>query len=1434
MVDRSDITEQHCMVDLSGVIDTVFDGDEPTITNQHKGDAQALSDIGSCDEGQDDAEQQESTAATGIASDSCNNVAAETESNTIAESLAIAPNNNSNTQSHEGSMDTSTGTALCDTASAKWYFVPDPKNNYDLDTKDGIQTVVKFNCSTEYESRYFGQGNIEASSLPNGVYEVVFGVSIRNFHVDKVKMITFVLIEECSSKRKEHDNATSVVDTGILELHYMEFRPYRFEGYPDESSITKHRPYLWSLDVRSIGHFSEGGTQHIPGIILTFTVSGNGRYVATLASTETPLTFLLILWDMKNVTGTDEETGRAIKGNNQEDPPQNASSFQPKACAGRVVFVPGAKDPEKDRDFHVSLSWDGSMVAVSERMKYLEAFPKTILSVYHHEGNNKHPQTIRSQTIPTTGTVLQPLSDQLLCAEIDSFQGYGIFHMQDSKNVDVKKELFLACDKERVLIFSMYPKWRHLHTITTVHRKYSWRMIGLQGQFLATTHTQYEATMVWDITPGSVGAILPKDDNFYSRWDTVAFSDDGSLMAAAIGKQTSVSLYWTAAWIMIGSCSSPTEGSSIFNMRFIQNDTHILAYIGFDDSHLKEEAIIIEIPSMTIVDRVIIPQAYAVRNLCRIGSEISFYSAYEATLDLLPSYIQPRAAYSDRCLTNLTPVEDKGIVITNQQPTELAAPSGLLYRFEMQSTFNFSTGNERTYLVVSIARRNDTPLKTITIPIWHYKCKDGMAVLLSSSLRLVVTSLRLIVIWQLPESLDDGPKLETVMHVDKSYHCMTCVHWELYGVAEDQGQNQDQNQGKNQDRDDVEIQYFRITKCFAFTNVDWVIDTVVSLFRGADTDCGTTILQYIAPHINSCYDTKYPSDSLMATICRKWKEYWFNLPQKTFLPDLLALPGTRWALRPDTALESNPLWILFERAKTELRFMGTVESLIDYCFCRARANKDLALLFPVLQCLHILVDPKDLHTVLGTQVLARFAYLPSKHRKYIIDHHTIVHPPQFRWRFWKSSTRPIYQCTGPIMQLANNYKHDILNKKFTRQLCTAPFGLLWRYKGNVVYKPDRSSTWSRNSPSWIRMLVALTWYKCKLMTEKHVHCHDFSLEMLDNPAIAALIEYKWNTIGFNYCMIRFVFQCCYYLLVLTVVLLQVYGGHNGTLFGAFIAIAVCSVLFLWLELIQILFELRINKNVCKFVTIIIRVFARIRLFFFIAFGATLAFAIALLHLLHSCPFESCGIESKFPSHFYGAISATILYMGGRYDSIEDELNSDNWPFQTLMVVFFFFTVVLMLNVLIALINKAFIDGDETWRLVWLQNRLRVIESVENLSFHLPGFREHYNYFPDEIYYSATAKEIEDLQAMYPRDFGNPDPAKNSFKPTTNDEPNVNSVAVFEKPNKEMKEELKQVKEQMAALQVQNAVIQGQNKMMQDQMRELQVMMSTLLSSKTDS
>ncbi|KAG0379296.1 hypothetical protein BGX24_000984, partial [Mortierella sp. AD032] len=62
-----------------------------------------------------------------------------------------------------------------------------------------------------------------------------------------------------------------------------------------------------------------------------------------------------------------------------------------------------------------------------------------------------------------------------------------------------------------------------------------------------------------------------------------------------------------------------------------------------------------------------------------------------------------------------------------------------------------------------------------------------------------------------------------------------------------------------------------------------------------------------------------------------------------------------------------------------------------------------------------------------------------------------------------------------------------------------------------------------------------------------------------------------------------------------------------------------------------------------------------------------------------------------------------------------------------------------------LINHAFDDCGRTWELDWLQNRMRYVESAENMSYAIPGFRESRNYFPNTIYYTATAFQVREYK-----------------------------------------------------------------------------------------
>ncbi|KAF9925248.1 hypothetical protein BGZ67_008798 [Mortierella alpina] len=351
--------------------------------------------------------------------------------------------------------------------------------------------------------------------------------------------------------------------------------------------------------------------------------------------------------------------------------------------------------------------------------------------------------------------------------------------------------------------------------------------------------------------------------------------------------------------------------------------------------------------------------------------------------------------------------------------------------------------------------------------------------------------------------------------------------------------------------------------------------------------------------------------------------------------------------------------------------------------------------------------------------------------------------------------------------------------------------------------PMNQATMKTQKTTWWKTVYHMFRLKCRLRTHTYVTCHNFDLEYLDNPAIAALVAYKWNTIGYAYWAFRFFFQCVFYVLVFVAALLQVYheSVRPTQLKGVFVAIIVMGSVFLWLELLQaikdfkryrrdpynlldivaysipmvasfimliilcndevgantrilsysvlavfihMLFELRIYKSVCKYVTIIRQSVLEIRVFFLIFAGGLVAFTVTFLHLLRACavPGTCEDPDIEFSKHFLGALSATYFFMGGQFKPVEDELGSDDWAFHVAMAVYFFFTVIIMLNVLIALINKAFTKGDDDWRLDWIESRLHYIVLAENLSYHIPGFRQTHDWFPKKIYFAATAKDVE--------------------------------------------------------------------------------------------
>ncbi|KAF9177975.1 hypothetical protein BGZ51_008230, partial [Haplosporangium sp. Z 767] len=952
----------------------------------------------------------------------------------------------------------------------------------------------------------------------------------------------------------------SNADIGYLGLHYMELHYSNSENNNNDSWSMTHRPYHWSLDIKKTGDPSKGNTRHTPETILALVMSGNGRYLATVASTSTPLTHLLSVWEM--TASTDQLVGeeRTISIQSQQELPFSAPPVRPSARAEGVLSLQELRDGSQGRDVRVSLSWDGSMVAVAEQDTQFPNDISNFFEVYH---NDPYPQEAQSTTALSTMATLRPSNEYKRFPEFKEFRGYGRFHITENPNPHVDQEFFIACHWDRIHIFSVHPKWCHLHTIVIGPQAFDMHITGSPSPYLAVMEPKYGILSVWDIEQDTLTSLVQPRGSHTSHIqrrprkrptaDVVAFSSMGHIVAAAWDK--SITLHWISSGSPLGTFTLPPGSSKVNNLRFLENDTLLLVNYNRDNGNHITEAIgvVLETYGMTVMDHFVIPQACTAWIAPTVGSGMMFFSVHGPTLDLVVPYVLPRIPCTKECHQALTPLRTCQHIITSRDPVEYSAPSGLRYRIEMLDELNSPPS-----FIISIYGRDAGESKKFEVRFTRQYFNPEQAFFLEDNLRLVVIADWYTFIWQLPATMDDDLKLGVVRYQKARHHYSICLHQELYSQH-----RADDNQPEHIECrfHNTDVQYF-----------EREIRHMIAIYQVADAASRKAILQYIGPHLNSHCDSENPDDTFLATLCHWWVDIWLLHEEEShnqFLSDLLASPASQWILRPDTPMESNPLWVLLDAANTRPRAMQPAKLLIEHCFQNAKAAKEIGYLFPVLQCLGTSVDPKGLHTDLGAETLERLKCLPVKNREYLIDHHSIAHPPELRLDFWRSNKRPLYRCKDPILQLASDVKLHDLNEYFKGELCVAPFSMLWQYQDDVqIHAPSSSK------PSWIHVFLSTVWYKCKPSTQKMVKHHDFSHEMLDNPAIIALIDYKWNTIGFRYCMVRFVTQCCYYALVLMVVFLQVYGSYHGTLFGIFIAIAILSTIFLWLELLQLIADWR--------------------------------------------------------------------------------------------------------------------------------------------------------------------------------------------------------------------------------------------------------------------
>ncbi|KAG9326389.1 hypothetical protein KVV02_008009 [Mortierella alpina] len=1007
-------------------------------------------------------------------------------------------------------------------------------------TNASASTQSAFQCTEEYQPPIKRDASIRYTSwllntdmCKEKTHTIILAMSTKDLQIDGIESITFSLSSDCG---KSHYAVERITRQRLQSLILPTTGMSKWQLYRELDASACKGDQMLTMEVRLSNEalFSQlnPGSIEIQFIELnsqrpkSLGLHGNGDYVVTLSATLRQL--ILELWDLRCA-------------------PRSARLL----ATMRIPLeqCEDSKDLRPEYPFAVALSWDASQIAVFYRGFYHRE-PPLLPDFQDHFGLYRSTNT---------HAFLPSVTDYRRCTKLHNFEGAAMFHILEPATQDASDELFVATNGMDVQIYSVHGEWKLIRTITLAlsERVQSNTFSALEcvrslyGRFFPQYDNYNNVMVIWDIVQGTVASYIPRKgpSTMWMMLDDAktSISDDGVYLA--FYRQGEITTYRRASGTLLQANTLPPLYEDVSDMRFIRKNSHILIFTQAQDEEFGpgKLGLILDVATLSIQDRFVLPSSKVYDWYSRYGNDTQLYFTTRegfGLVDFEDCIVRP---YSRRYLTRhehcagpLTPL--------NRQPISFSSAE-LVFTARITSSAK-PRQTPSSSVVVYVTNSSSLP-RTFTIPPLTERPREfcdsddtrnyHMVAFLGDLSHLVVTSPDTLMIWALPTTIEGDFSLLLVWSTARlpcGNTWVTCPHQQLYSRD-------------LQSEAGVPPVYPDAEHPFTGEHAEPFLDglaTALELFVAADDDtCRRAILRYVSSHINSYPVSGDSSANVISTICRTWELKSHEMHEQ-FTAALLSPGYARWIPRHDMDRQMNPIVILLEKCKTEPRAIDLAEVIIEYCIRQTKEEKDLTFLLPVMQCLGDLAAKKKPHWDLALRILQQLAYLPVKKRSYIVDNHKIAYPIGSQLSFWKKKLSPIYKCKDPVLQLVNcPWGRDSQNENFTRDLHVAPFDFLWHYRAD----------------------------RCKLKSDTvAIECHDLTLEAFDNPALMALIEYKWNTIGFKYWLARFLFQCCYYILVITAVLMQVYPINNLILPGMFIAIIVLACIFLWLEAIQLVRDWR--------------------------------------------------------------------------------------------------------------------------------------------------------------------------------------------------------------------------------------------------------------------
>ncbi|KAG0310614.1 hypothetical protein BGZ99_000265, partial [Dissophora globulifera] len=975
--------------------------------------------------------------------------------------------------------------------------------------------------------------------------------------------------------------------------------------------------------------------------ILTAAVqaSGSGSHVATLSFTETMAH--IDLWKITDSLVPDNSIHRIpsattsfkiTRNDKGEAPPlEIAVSYD----ASKIAVFPSAS-----KDWHTFTD-----VPNFQLFRYSAEFtPADTHSIHipRHSWEKKKKAT----NMPQASGRLKRSTTSHEYEDLVHFRGYGKFHFldrfceeSDDHQSHISKEVFVACDGQRLMALNTFKKWYVMHSVpltiaSDLEQPEDKNDIAALRALHATLELMHESARIligslegplciWrtrmgiialDIQTGAKVAHYHHD--MPEQWasispdrDTVVFSV-GNFHMTTLMLHGQTPLSDSDVFQIIKKTMFVDRGRQLLlhqerihpllvnptnlklrncNVKIPISDTGVILAVckGMDTNSHREFKdkddgvkalgldVVRPLPQMTSMDLVVMSH----------GSRLSIYP------------IKQSSFYTEgENLDTLRPVEGfcdedcrAGRFLLEDEPQVCITPYNIQFKLELRrkrTPFSPETSDyENTAVVLTMVYPDSTEeyprtLKIQQLSHFHRNGDQYRAFFLPCKTRYFIQGRYYYQIWRLPKEVDDrycellvmsSIPLKDASKFPDDHRGLTKASLCRHGNTV-----YDTDTGASFEVSDASLS--------SPDNADACINSIpvmCGLYKHADNDYRKALKKYALRHINFLPNAHDDSWNVVSRILASKKVDGYE-GYHMLLKDLLGHRGHKptWLPRaPNGSKAHNPIAPLLKNGIKHPERVDLAKSMISYCIKMARSQRDTGFLWPVTDSLPDIIEHESSEYAMS--VVHRMAYLPvnERRRRTIVDLAVVHPPPKIRGTWdrimsgmpWSTLVpkRPVVAYPRPVFQipsmLPSHQKQEPPieeNNAFTTQVFVAPFELLWKARGfrKDDVKADKKATW------WQSLLSFLLW-ETKLTAFGYIRPHNFRQEFFVSPAIAALLEYKWNTFACYYWLARFMAQSLYYLLVLVVTLLQVYTEPSETGF-LFYVIIIYSSMFLWLEFLQ--------------------------------------------------------------------------------------------------------------------------------------------------------------------------------------------------------------------------------------------------------------------------